>query len=230
MRQLVRPTGLSVLCALASSAFFAQGETLKELLARMDQSAATFQGMTAALSQVQHTAIIEDDERDAALVRLKKTKDGLHGYVEFAEPNRRIVGFQNRQLQVFYPKTNTVDIYDLGKHGSQLDQFLLLGFGTSGKDLEKNYTLRVAGTEVVDGVPATRLELEPKTKEYLDYMKKVELWIPPTVSYPVKEKIHKNAQDYILIRYSDVKINSGLTDKDLELHLPPGVKKNYPQR
>ena len=228
MRHFVRP-GSAVLCVfMAVSA--ARGETLKEFLARMDRSADTFRGMTANLSQVQHTAIINEDERDSAMVRLKKTKDGLHGYVEFNDPNRRIIGFQNRQLQVYYPKTNTVDVYDLGKHGAQLDQFLLLGFGTSGKELEKSYKIRVTGTETLDGKPVTQIELTPRTAEALEYMKKIELWIPQNASYPLQEKIYKNAQDYILINYSDVRINSGLTDKDLELRVPAGVKKNYPQK
>lgn len=220
----------AVLCVLVVALSAARAESLKEVLARMDRSAETFQGMTANLTQLQHTAIINEDDRDSARVRLKKAKDGLRGYVEFAEPNRRTIGFQNRQLQVYYPKTNTVDIYDLGKQGAQLDQFLLLGFGTSGKELDKNYKMRVTGTETLNGKPVTALELTPKTAEVLEYLKKVELWIPQNASYPIQEKIFKNAQDYILINYSDVRINSGLTDKDLELRLPPGVKKNYPQK
>ena len=208
----------------------AHSESLKELESRMDRSAGTFQGMTAHLSRLQHTAIIDEDERDSASVRLKKTPGGLQGYVEFAEPNRRILGFQSRQLQVYYPKTNTLEIYDLGKHGSQIDQFLLLGFGTSGRELEKNYKVRAAGVETLGGKPTTRLELMPKTEEAREYLKKLELWIPQGASYPVQEKIYKNSQDYILIGYSDVKINPGLAEHDLELQIPAGVKKVYPQK
>ena len=218
-----------VLCGLTVGLSLC-ADSLKDVLARMDRSAETFQGMTADLKQVQHTAIINEDEKDSAQVRLKRGKDGLRGYVEFAEPNRRIIGFENRQLQVYYPKTNTVDIYDLGKHGAQLDQFLLLGFGTSGKELEKSYKMSVTGTETLNGSPATRLELVPKTAEVKEYLKKLELWIPTAASYPLQEKIHKNDQDYILINYSDVKINPGLTDKDLELRLPAGINKVYPQK
>jgi outer membrane lipoprotein-sorting protein len=205
-------------------------DTLNDVLARMDRSAETFQGMTANLTQLQHTAIINEDERDSAAVRMKKEKGGLRGFVEFAEPNRRLIGFQNRQLQVYYPKTNTVDIYDLGKHGAELDQFLLLGFGTSGKDLEKNYNMRVTGSENLNGKPVTRMDLVPKTANAKEYLKKLELWIPTSASYPIQEKIHKNDQDYILIQYSDIKLNPGLTDKDLELSLPAGVSKVYPQK
>jgi outer membrane lipoprotein-sorting protein len=58
----------------------------------------------------------------------------------------------------------------------------------------------------------------------------VELWIAQGASHPVQEKIYKNAEDYILVSYSDVKVNSGLTDQELELRLPAGVKKVYPQK
>lgn len=217
------------LCAAASVAGL-RAESVSDILARMDKSAETFQGMTGTLNRLQHTAIINEDERDTANVRLKKSPTGLRGYVEFAEPNRRIVGFQNRQLQVYYPKAKRVEIYDLGKHGAQVDQFLLLGFGISGKELQKSYSMKVTGTDTVNGKSATRLELVPKSKDALEYLKKVELWIPPNQSYPIQEKIYKNAQDYILITYSDVRINPGLSDKDLELNVPPGVKQVYPQK
>lgn len=214
--------------SLTGSGFAA--ESLNDLMTRMDRNAETFQGMTGTLNRVQHTAIIGEDERDTAVVRLKKTPNGLRGHVEFSEPNRRIIGFESRQLQVYYPKTNTVEIYDLGKHGSQIDQFLLLGFGISGKELQKSYKVAVAGAENVGSKPATRLELVPKSNEALEYLKKVELWYPQGGSYPIQEKIYKNSQDYILINYSDVKVNPGLSDKELELSLPAGVKKVYPQK
>ena len=208
----------------------AGNDSLKDILSRMDQSAASFETMTAQMDRIQHTAIINEDERDSAHVRLKKTPGGLRGFVEFAPPNRRIVGFSNRTLQVFTPKTNTVEIYDLGKHGSELDQFLLLGFGTSGKELDRSYKIKVTGTDTVAGKPATRLELTPKSKQAQEYLKRVELWIAQGGSHPIQEKIYKNADDYILVSYSDVKLNSGLTDQDLELRLPAGVKKVYPQK
>ena len=33
--------------------------------------------------------------------------------------------------QIYYPKSNTVEEYDLGKERAMIDQFLLLGFGSS---------------------------------------------------------------------------------------------------
>ncbi len=207
-----------------------RAESLSEILARMDKDGSSFVSMTATLNRVQHTAIIDEDDKDTATVRLKRSSDGLRGYVAFAEPNRRFVGFKSGKLQVYTPKTNTVEVYDLGKHAGMVDQFLLMGFGTSGKELQKSYKISSAGTETIGGKQATRLVLVPKSNEAKQYFQSLELWIPQGASYPVQEKIHKNEQDYILISYSDIKINPPLADKDLELRLPSGVRTVYPEK
>ncbi len=217
------------------SAFFlaimlTRAETLNELLARMDTASASFTGMTANLKQLEHTEILGENETQTAVVRLKREKTGISARLDFAEPNRRIVRLNNSTVEVFVPKSKTVQIYDVGKFGQQLDQFILIGFGTSGKDLQHNFTLKLVGPATVGDRKVTHVELVPKSKEALDLFKRADLWIAQDSPYPVQEKIHKNGQDYILINYSDVKINPPLSDKELELKLPAGVKKIYPNK
>jgi outer membrane lipoprotein-sorting protein len=208
----------------------AGAESLSDVLARMDKAAASFQSMSASLTQLDHIEVINENETQNATVKLRRSKAGLIGRVDFSGPNAKVVAVERRQVQVYYPKSNVVDIYDVGKFGEQLDQFLLLGFGTSGKELEKNYKVRLVGAENVGGHPTWHLELIPKSKQAQDIFKKADVWIAQDADYPVREKIHKNDQDYTLITYSDVKLNPPLSDKDLELVLPPGVKRMTPQR
>jgi outer membrane lipoprotein-sorting protein len=220
----------SILLLFTIAAPRARAETLPELLARMDRASAGFTGMTASLKQVDHTEILGENETQNATVKLKKTAGGLVARVDFAEPNARMVGLRGRTVEVYAPKSNVVQIYDVGKFGQQFDQFLLLGFGLSGKDLQKNYSVKLLGTESVGDRSTTHIELVPKAKEALEYLKKAELWIAEDAAYPVQEKIHKNGQDYILITYGDVKLNAPLTDREMELKLPAGVKKMYPNK
>jgi outer membrane lipoprotein-sorting protein len=205
-------------------------DTLNGVLARMDKSAESFESMTASLNQLNHTEVINDNEKLTATVKMKRTKNGIVGRVDFAEPNRRIVGIRERQLQIFYPKSNTVELYDVGKYGDQLDEFLLLGFATSGKELQKNYKVRLIGTETVNGKVTTHLELTPKSKQAEEMFKKADIWLAQDANYPVQERIDKNGQDYTLITYSDVKLNPPLSEKDLEIALPPGVRTVTPQK
>jgi outer membrane lipoprotein-sorting protein len=208
----------------------AYGESLKAVLGRLDKNAENFQSMTANLTQVSHTEIINENETQNAKVQMKRTKAGIVGRVDFTGANRMTVGIRERQVQRYYPKSNIVELYDVGKYGDQLDQFLLLGFSTSGKDLQRNYNIRLVGTETVGGVVTTHMELTPKSKQAQEIFKKADVWLAQDENHPVQEKIHKNDQDYTLITYADVKINPPLSDKDLELVLPPGVKKITPQK
>lgn len=215
---------------LAAPATTTAAESLNAVLARMDKNAESFQGMTAELTQINHTEVIDENETQNATVRMKRTKAGIVGRVDFTGANSKILGIRDRQLQVFYPKSNVVELYDVGKFGEQLDQFLLLGFSTSGKQLQRDYKVRLIGTETVAGQNATHLELTPKTKQAQDIFKKADVWLAADATHPLKEKIHKNGQDYTLITYTGVKLNPSLSDKDLELVLPPGVKKVTPQK
>lgn len=206
------------------------GEALPELLARMDRAASSFTGMTAALKQVEHTDVLGENETQTATVRLSKGKKGLTARVDFDEPNARVVALRGRTVEVYVPKSGTVQVYDVGKLGQQFDRFLLLGFGLSGKELQKNYSVKLVGQESIGDRMTTHIEIVPKSKEALDYLKKAELWIAQDSTYPVQEKIHKNSKDYILITYTNVRLNERLADKDLELKLPAGVKKIYPNK
>src|SRR5689334_17831936 len=108
MTKQIVPLVLS-LCAVSSI----RAESLNDVLARMDKSAQLFQSMSAGLTQVNHTEIINENETQKATVRMKKGKGGgIFGRVDFSGPNQMIVGIRDRQVQKYYPKSNTVEVYD----------------------------------------------------------------------------------------------------------------------
>jgi outer membrane lipoprotein-sorting protein len=92
--------------------------------------------------------------------------------------------------------------------------------------------MKVLGSEIVNGKSSTRLELTPKIEDIKKIVSKVELWIPdaPAQPYPAQEKIFEQGGDYRLVNYSDLQINPKLAADALELKLPAGVHKEYPQR
>lgn len=215
-------TAALLLCGTAAYA-----RTLPEILSRMDEAARSFESMTADMKQVTHTEVINENETQVGTVRLKKTGDGLLGYVNFTTPPK-VVAFQSRKVEVYYPNTKVVEEYEVSKYRDQLNQFLLLGFGTSGKDLQKNYQISLVGDETIGGQATTHIVLTPKSKQALEYLKKAELWILEGAAYPVQEKLWKNADDYVLVTYSNVKLNVPLPEKDFALNLPPGVQRIRP--
>jgi outer membrane lipoprotein-sorting protein len=218
-----------------------RAEALSDILARMDQAAVKFQSFSATTKTIDYTAVLDDKDdkkepsdlaitKQTGVMRLKKTKGGMQGVVIFDEPNPRTIHFAGKTLQVYYPKANNVEIYDAGKHTNVIDEIILLGFGTSGAELRKNYQVTLAGTETLNGVQASRLELIPKSDEVRQYASKIELWIPEGDSNPIQEKVTQPNKDYHLVQFSDRKINPPIPDSDFSLKLPPGVKKVYPQK
>src|SRR5260370_854433 len=155
---------------------------LQEVLARMDKAAGTFRAMSAKVTYVTHTGILNQDDKESGTVVMKKVAPGeVQGIIEFIEPDPRIVQFEARSLRIYYPKINTVNRWDLGKHGEQLDQFIMIGFGTSGTQLARDYAVKVLPNEKGSSqqdVPTIRLELVPNNGAAAQYAKQLHLRLP----------------------------------------------------
>jgi len=208
----------------------AANQDVQQILARMDRAASDFKSMTAQVTHVDHTDILNDDTTESGAVTMKKVQPGeVQGRVDFTVPDRKTITFEKRRIQEYLPKINTLQVFDLDKHGEQLDRFLMIGFGTSGIELAKDYDVAVLGTETIKGQSAIHLLLKPKAAEARQYVDKIELWIPEQGDpYPLREQIFEPSHDYRLVTYNDLKINPPLQPDALQLKLPPGVKTEHP--
>jgi len=196
----------------------------------MDREAATFKNVTGTLKKVTFTAVLNDTATETGRMWLKRSGRTLIMRTDIDQPDPRSIGIEDTHAEIYYPKINTVQIYDLGKERALVDQFLLLGFGSPGKDLPQAYNVKLAGEETVGGVRASKLELIPKNPKVLDQIRKVELWIPPDSGHPVQQRFMQPGGDYYMVTYSDLKLNGALPDTAFRLQLPAGVKKEYPQK
>ncbi|MCX6624436.1 MAG: outer membrane lipoprotein-sorting protein [Acidobacteria bacterium] len=219
----------NLLVLLAVPAAAAPG--LDAVLDQMDTAARSFRNLSATVHWVDFTAIVNDTSAQSGslLVRLAKPR-AVEILIDITQPDPKKVAFQNRQARIFYPKLNTVQVYDLGKQSKLVDQFLLLGFGTPGKELAKNYTVRVIGEEVIDGQTTAKLELIPKSEQVREQFNKVELWITESGGYPLQQKAYQPSGNYRQATYSDIKLNVALPPEAFKLRLPAGVTTEHPGR
>jgi outer membrane lipoprotein-sorting protein len=203
---------------------------LSAVLDRIDKAGAAFRAMSAQIRRVSHTEVINEDNVDSGEMLLKRPRPhDMRMLVNLTQPDPKTVAFQGRKLEVYYPKIATVQEFDAGKSRELLEQFFLMGFGTSRGDLEGAYRIRLAGEDTVNGQKTERLELIPKSKEVLQHLSKFELWISEA-GYPVQQKFYLQAGDYMLVTYSEMKMNPELADSALKLHLPKNVKREFPQK
>jgi outer membrane lipoprotein-sorting protein len=215
---------------LTFAAGLAPAEPLRDVLARMDSAAAEFHSLSAGMKRVQFTAVLSESSTMDGSVRLRRTKNGTQGIVEFQQPERRTVFINGKQVQIYYPKANTVEIYDTSKYTSNMDQILLLGFGTSAAELKKSYDIKDAGTQKIGGFDTTHIELTPRSNEMKKLITTIELWIPEGQSNPVRAKFSEPSKNYELVDYTDIKVNPALPDSAFAWKLPGNVKKMFPQK
>ncbi len=221
------------LAALVSFAAPSSGkDDLHELLARMDKAAATFKAMTAQVTYVTHTDVLNEDNTETGTAVMEKVQPGeVHAVVDFTSPDPHKLHIERRRLEIYRPKIKQLEVYDLENHGEQLDKFVMIGFGTSGAELAKDYNMAMLPSETLKGQAGKfiHVRLLPKSAEVREYVTNLELWIPEQGDpYPVREKILAPSGDYRVISYLDLKINPPLASDALQLKLPSGVKTVYP--
>lgn len=224
---------LPIIPLLAAALLFAQAPvpaaTLEQVLAIMDKAGPEFRDLSASLSRADFVPILKETEVSPALVWMKRAGPrDLRLLVDFKGQNPRTIAFEKNTAEIYYPKMQSVDVYNLGKSRSLVDQFLVLGFGSTGAELKRSYSIRLIGEQQISGEPTTRIELVPLSAAVLEHMKKAELWIA-AAGYPLQQKIYTSSTEYTFT-YSNVKLNASLPDSALKLQLPKSVKRVYPQK
>lgn len=203
--------------------------SVDEVVSRLDANARGFTGVSADIKRLNYTAIVKETEIEEGSLTLKKASNGsVTAKLDLRVPNAKTFLFSGRKLEIYYPKAKMVEEFDLGKARRLVDQFLLLGFGTSGKDLRAAYDIQLSGQEKVGQTDTWKLTLVPKSKEAKAQLPKVELWYPEEGADPVQQKLYMPSGDYTLVTYSNVQRKS-IPDSALALSLPAGVTRRQPQ-
>jgi len=235
MRRFRSAFVLSITVAAAAGHHFgalAADTSLEAVFANMDRASARFKGLKADMKKLSHTAVINEDSVDTGSIVVKASKPHeLRIVMEFQPPDEKKVKIDGTKVEIYYPKTNTVQEVDLGKnHRSQVEQFLRLGFGTNSKDLLESYSVAPGGPETVAGETTTRIVLTPKSKDLLAQFPKFELWISDKTGISVQQKMYQPGGDYSMATYTNMQINPAIPDSAVSLNLPKGVTREYPQK
>ena len=221
MRNLYR-----ALCVLALAAA-AKPQSVADVLARMDKAAPAFHAMTADVSMLEYTALLKSSTTQTGTLQMQRLKPGnVRAILTFngGEGDARTIGFFGKNLRIYYPKLNAYQDFEVGKNGNVVNQYLLLGFGSSGKELAQSYTIKFLGLENVAGQDTSKLELEPKDPAVQQRLQRVLMWIPNDGTNPVQQQFYEPSGNYRKLTYTGIKVNPQIKGT-LELHLPSGAQK-----
>jgi len=199
--------------------------SLDDVFAKMNAAAPKFSSMMAGVQRVTYTKVLDEKATESGVIRIRRQGKEIQVLMEVSKPDPKWVSFRGKKAQMYLPRLKTLQEYDLGKHGSLIDQFLLIGFGTTGPELQANYNVKLAGEETVAGQKTWKLQLTPKDAALKEKLQSLILWIDDSGSYPVQQQFLEPSGDYYLFTYLDVKLNPGLTEQSLRLIVPPGTKR-----
>ena len=217
---------LSLGFCLLTAGIVLRAESVEEILARMDKAAPTFHGIAANVQMTTFTAILSDKTEEYGTLKMQRLNSGdVHAIIEFSGgSDARTIAFLGKTVRIYYPKLNQYQDYDLGKNSNILNQFLLLGFGSSGRELAQSYQITSEGAEKVAEQATTKLLLIPKDSKVLEHLQKVEVWIPDNAAYPAQQQFYEPSGNWRRTTYANIQLNPSLR-KTLELQLPQGAKR-----
>ncbi len=197
---------------------------LGEILARMNDSAKRLKTVSAKIEYTKVTVVVNDKATQYGELFFRKGKS-TDILLNFQKPDPKVILFRKNKAEIYLPNSNQIQEYDLEKHSGLVEQFLLLGFGKETGDLQKQYSIKLNGEEVLDGDTTAILELTPRKEDTAAQLTKVQLWISEESWIPVQQKFFEAGGDYLMTRYTAVKVNRELPSSTFRIPAPPDVKR-----
>lgn len=196
--------------------------TLDGALAQMDESAKGFRSLSADVERTKVTVVVNDRSTEAGTILVRGDKMLL----DLKAPDPRTILRTGDNLYIYQPGLKRVEEFNLGKNRGLVDQFLLLGFGTEGKELRKNYRTTLIGEATLDDKKTVQLELTPKSADVLKQFSKIQIWFDELLWLPVQQQLFEaGSGDYMIVKYSKIVRNPNIPESRFKQHWPKGTDK-----
>ncbi|MBI3475443.1 MAG: outer membrane lipoprotein carrier protein LolA [Acidobacteria bacterium] len=222
--------GLAVMLLLTAAAW-PQGDAtgLDRVLAQMDTAARNFRTTEASFVWDQYQKVIDETDTQKGRIFFRRQDSETQMAADISEPDKKYIVYSGGKVQVYQPKIDQVTEYNPGKNRSDLESFLVLGFGGSGKDLLKSYDVKYDGAESVNGTQTAKLELTPKSAKLRSNIATIILWIDPARGVSVQQKFFEPSGDYRLAKYAEIQLNQKLPDGAFKIKTTGKTKFISPQ-
>jgi outer membrane lipoprotein-sorting protein len=220
------------LCACAAALLVprvngqAHSLTLPGILSQLDETAKTFHGLSADVERTNVTVVVNDHSTEDGTLLVRGDKMLL----QMTAPDPKTILKTGDNLYMYTPGLKRVEEINLGKNRDLVDEFLLLGFGTSGKGLQKGFDIKYAGEDKVGDKSDAKLELTPRVASVKNQFSKIEIWLDQSTWLADQQKLTQNGSgDYVNVRYTKVVRNPNISESQFKPHWPKGTEHVKPQ-
>lgn len=216
-RRTTKNAGIRTLLLASAASLFAltsphlAAQDLKTALSRLDTAAANFHTVSA---DFEFDSIVTDPVPDKTIQkgtvyysrRGSEFQIGAHINEENNKPVPKVYTYAKGVFRLYEKLPNQVTTYKNDK----LSEYLLLGFGASGKELQKVWNITYAGQEKLSGVMTDKLELIPKDAAARKNLPKVTVWMDTPHAVSLKQVFDQGEGQSRICVYSNFKFNQSL--------------------
>lgn len=201
-------------------------DDLAAVLSKLDASSAKFKSAQAEITSenTQTQPILDTDTQTGTILFERESGQlqmALHLKTDNGRPAEKDVIYAGGLLKFYEPMQKRMTIFKAGNNQSQADTILTIGFGGSGKDLQKSWEVAYAGVEKVDGKSTVKLDLIPKDKGMRNNFPKVSLWVDMETGIAVRQQFFDASGNYRIASYRNIKLNAPVPAKAFEVKTAP---------
>jgi outer membrane lipoprotein-sorting protein len=197
---------------------------LRQAYRKIDEAASGFRTFSARFTQRNYTAIIDcfdSPQTGFYFYSLDTDRMPLCRY-ETTNPVWKILTIRKGMATMFQPKVKEATVYNLGKR-RQLMDYIAAGIGKSSAELQEKFNISLQGVESIAGVPCFVLRCKPRDKAVSPQVTSITIWVKKSIGIPAQFKIEAASEDYMLVTFSNEKLNAEIPDSTFEQKIPAGV-------
>ena len=199
---------------------------LSEILSRMDDAGRRLRSLTANLEYTKVTVLVDD--KSTSQGRLFFTKGakgkGEEIRIDMQQPESKVILFKKNIAEIYLPKINQIQQYNLQQKTGLVEEFLLLGFGAESGDLTRSYNVKYLKEEDLGGETTAVLELVPRKQSVAAQLTKIQMWVSEDSWMPAQQQFFEPGGDYMIARYSAIKVNLKFPPSTFEIPPSAGAK------
>jgi outer membrane lipoprotein-sorting protein len=219
--RLGKVMGAAAVLGLALSAEAQGPAKVAETLHKLDLASAKFQSATADVRKDNYERVVRETTTQSGSVYFVKKGAATQMGAVFQPPAAKVFEFKDGKLRLFDPGTNHLQVFSTSDNQAKYESFLTLGFGGSGQDLAKAWTVDDQGTESIgDGKSAVKVErlvLLPKDPGTKGNITQVTLWLDVDRAVSLKQEFVFPSGDKQTAVYSNIKYNQKVDLKPFEI-------------
>ncbi|MEG9435229.1 outer membrane lipoprotein-sorting protein [Edaphobacter sp. HDX4] len=218
MRRLVTAAFL-LTAPLTLSAQVKPGE-LDQAIRQMDAASARFKSAEADFRWDFYELVVKETTTQNGKIYFKKNGNKLEMGAKILPPSAKFLSYKDGKLAMFDPGTKELKVLAAGQNKARYESFLTLGFGGSGSELAKAWTITDLGTEpITDGsttVQTVKLDLVAKDADVRNMFSHIVIWVDVDRDISLKQQFFTPAGDYRTATYTNIRYNQSVDTKPYE--------------